>query len=242
MLPLVLLAGGRGTRIASAFPDVPKPMAPVLGRPFLDWKLAGVAAEGISEVILLVAHRSEVMVDHLPALQRTGLEIRVIDEGGDPLGTAGALRAALSTLPELFLLGYADSFLTSSHADLARHHLAGTAPATLAVVRHDDAAQPGNTQVVDGMVVGYEKGTVPGRFPFLDYGQMALERDLLDLLPDGFTGDLSVLFGELARRRLLAAFEVQGRFFDINTPAALADTEAAFEALALGDRLAGYLP
>jgi len=242
MLPVVLLAGGRGTRIAAIDPRLPKPMLPVLGRPFLDWKLAGLAAEGAGEIILLVAHRGDEILAHLPALRRTGLTIVVIEEEPEPLGTGGALRAAMDRLPSAFLLGYADSYLTVPHTELETFFRGCSALAALAVVSHDTPEQPGNTDIRDGRVFRYEKARAHGRLPFLDYGQMAMKREAVGLLPEGFVGDLGVLVNLLAAQGELAALILDGEFFDLNTPESLSATERAFVKLGLEDRLGGYLP
>lgn len=240
-LPVVVLAGGVGSRIASVDPTVPKPMLPICGRPFLDWKLAGLVAEGVAEVLVLVAHRSHVIADHLAADPVAGLDITVVDEGSEPLGTAGALRAALPTLPERFLVTYGDSYLTESFTALEELFERERPEAAVSVVEHDSVQQPGNTALDGDVVVEYDKPKKPGRFPYLDYGQLALERRALLRLPEGFRGDLGLLFTMLIADRALRAAVVNGDFFDLNTPEAFESTERAFIDQGLPERLGRFL-
>lgn len=241
MLPVVVLAGGVGSRIASMDPTVPKPMLSVHGRPFLDWKLAGLVAEGVSDVIILVGHKSSVIAEHLSSKPVRGLTISLIDEGQEPMGTAGALRSAVDRLPERFFVTYGDSFLTSSFDRLGQLFDQCRPQAAIAVVEHDSALQPGNIALDGAVVVEYSKTSVPGRFRYLDYGQLALERDSLSRLPEGFKGDLGVLLRSLIADRELVAVVVDGRFFDLNTPDALESTTQAFEELRLAEVLGDYL-
>jgi len=241
MLPVVVLAGGVGSRIASVDPTVPKPMLRLIDRPFLDWKLAGLAQQGVREVILLVAHRSQVIVDHVATDPVPQLSVTIIDEGPDPLGTAGALRAAADYLPDRFFVTYGDSFLTQSFLPLGRVFDERRPEAAIAVVEHDSAAQPGNIALDGDVVIDYHKPDRPGRFPFLDYGQLALERRALLRLPEGFLGDLGALLRMLIAERALLGVVVSGEFHDLNTPEALAATESAFVDLGLPEKLREYL-
>ena len=100
MLATVLLAGGLGTRVAGITGDsLPKAMLPVAGRPFIDYKLADLAAQGVTDVHLLVAHRAGPLCEHVGDGRAYGTRVHVIDEGERLLGTGGALRHAWRSCP-----------------------------------------------------------------------------------------------------------------------------------------------
>lgn len=93
MLPTaIILAGGFGTRLATVVSDVPKPMAPVAGRPFLERLLDRLIVQGISQVVLAVGYKREIIQNHFGARYKN-LEVRYSVES-EPLGTGGALRQA----------------------------------------------------------------------------------------------------------------------------------------------------
>lgn len=240
VLPVVVLAGGVGSRIAAVDPTVPKPMLQVHGRPFLDWKLAGLVAQGVTEVLVLVSHRSEVIREHLATDPVEGLAVTIIDEGPEPLGTAGALRAAIDSLPDRFFVTYGDSYLTESFDALGRLFDECRPEGAIALVAHDTELQPGNTELDGDVVVNYHKSEVPGRFAYLDYGQLALERQALLRMPEGFRGDLADLLGSLIADRALLGVVVDALFFDLNTPEALESTAASFTELGLPELLSRY--
>jgi NDP-sugar pyrophosphorylase family protein len=87
----VILLGGKGTRIAAHFPDVPKALVPVNGRPFLEWQLDGLRASGITQVLLAAGHKAEVLEAYLTTRPDDGLEI-VLSREPTPLGTGGAVK------------------------------------------------------------------------------------------------------------------------------------------------------
>jgi len=89
----IILAGGLGTRLASVVPDLPKPMAPVAGRPFLEWQLDYLVRQEIRRVVLAIGHRGDCIVEHFGT--RYGNAEIVYAGEQSPLGTGGALKAAL---------------------------------------------------------------------------------------------------------------------------------------------------
>lgn len=106
----IVLAGGLGTRLRSAVPDLPKPMAPIAGRPFLAHQLDQWIAQGIRDFVLAVGYRHEAISDYFGAHYR-GAAIRYSVEA-TPLGTGGALlqAASLVATDARFLLLNGDTY------------------------------------------------------------------------------------------------------------------------------------
>lgn len=91
----IILAGGFGTRLREAVPDLPKPMAPIAGRPFLAWQLDYLIASGITRFILSVGYKAETISDYFGESYQ-GCPINYVKED-EPLGTGGAIRLALAS-------------------------------------------------------------------------------------------------------------------------------------------------
>jgi D-glycero-alpha-D-manno-heptose 1-phosphate guanylyltransferase len=90
----IVLAGGFGTRLRQVVPDLPKPMAPVAGRPFLEILLSTLAKKGFTRVVLSLGFMSEKIIAHFGD-RYLGMEL-VHEVELQPLGTGGAIRAALA--------------------------------------------------------------------------------------------------------------------------------------------------
>ena len=90
-LHVLIMAGGRGTRISSVASDIPKPMIPVAGVPILERQLRFFARYGIEEVTISIGYLGETIRDYFGGGERVGLKIRYLEEN-EPLGTAGCLR------------------------------------------------------------------------------------------------------------------------------------------------------
>ena len=96
MTAAIILAGGLGTRLRSVVPDLPKPMAPIAGRPFLEYQLDYWIAQGVSRFVLSVGYRHEVIVDHFGDSYKGAQLDYVIEQ--TPLGTGGGLLLAAAKL------------------------------------------------------------------------------------------------------------------------------------------------
>ena len=120
----IVLAGGLGTRLRSVVTDLPKPMAPVAGRPFLAWILDRLAQAGFERVVLAVGYRHEAIQQHFGSTYRgMALHYSVEDR---PLGTGGALRLAadhVSHWPVFVLNG--DTFLEIDYRAMRESHVQG---------------------------------------------------------------------------------------------------------------------
>jgi N-acetyl-alpha-D-muramate 1-phosphate uridylyltransferase len=234
VLPVAVLCGGRGTRLRGVTgDDVPKALVPVAGRPFLDHKLDGLAAAGFTDVVLLVGHRGDRIDAHVGNGSRYALSVRVVDDGGELLGTGGAVQRALAVLPDAFWVTYGDSLLDFDVTAAEARFAASGALGLMTVLRNHDRYGPSNV-VLDGAgdgarVAAYAKDPVPRGADCIDYGMLILTGAAFDP-PTPVPFDLAAVVGPLAARGALAAFEVARRFHDIGTPEAFAETEAFLRA------------
>ncbi|MFP5247584.1 MAG: NDP-sugar synthase, partial [Thermoanaerobaculia bacterium] len=104
---VAVLSGGFGTRLGNLTRELPKPMLPIGGRPYLERVLESFAEQGLREFVLLTGFKHEVIESHFGDGTRFGIRITYSREH-EPLGTGGALRDARPLLGERFVLTYGD--------------------------------------------------------------------------------------------------------------------------------------
>lgn len=133
----VILAGGLGTRLRSLVPDVPKPMAEVEGRPFLEYQLRYWIEQGIDRFVLSVGYKHEAIVTHFGGAFEGARVDYAIEEA--PLGTGGGLLLAIEELrgEEAFLLLNGDTFFEVDLAALRRFHSEHLADLTMCLFESD---------------------------------------------------------------------------------------------------------
>ena len=130
----VIMAGGKGTRLRSITNDeIPKPMAPVAGKPILQWQVEQLRGQGITDIIMIIGHLGHKIREFFQAGQDFGVYIRYIEET-TPLGTAGALSMLPPMLTEEnFFLVFGDVLFEIDLNRMARFHREKSAIATLFV-------------------------------------------------------------------------------------------------------------
>jgi D-glycero-alpha-D-manno-heptose 1-phosphate guanylyltransferase len=154
MTAAIILAGGLGTRLRSAVPDLPKPMAPVAGRPFLAHQMDHWIGQGVDRFVLSVGYRHEAIVDHFGDSYH-GARIRYVVENS-PLGTGGALQLAVhelrgwSAADERFLLLNGDTWFDVSLPTLAEFARATDSDWCFALFRADEPGRYMGMAVDDG--------------------------------------------------------------------------------------------
>ena len=146
----VIMAGGRGTRISALFPDIPKPLIPLCGKPVLEWEILSLRDQGFTEMILTVSHMADQIMAYFGDGSRLGVRIEYFVEE-KPLGNAGALfRLGLT---EDFLLLNADAVFDVDFNRFAAAHREKHALATL-------FTHPNSHPYDSGIVVADERGAV----------------------------------------------------------------------------------
>ena len=130
-MKIVIMAGGKGTRIASVRSDLPKPMIPVCGKPILEWQIENLKANGLTDIILVIGHLGKVIKDYFGDGSRWDVTISYFIET-QPLGTAGAL-FRMPELQEDFLLMSGDVMLDVDFHRFINFHKEHQALASLTV-------------------------------------------------------------------------------------------------------------
>lgn len=222
----VVLAGGLATRMHPHTLTVPKSMLEVAGRPFVDWQLEKLASHGYGEVVLCVGHLGEQVEAHVGDGARFGLSVKYAYDGPRLLGTWGALRRALPLLAETFLVTYGDSWLPFDYAAPLRE-LRAHADCDGVMAVFDNAGQwdASNVATDGAWVLRYEKGGKDPELRFIDYGALALRREVVARLSEGEARGLDALQHELAAAHRMRAWVAQERFFEIGSKEGLETLE-----------------
>lgn len=213
----LVLAGGFGTRLAAVVPDLPKPMAPVCGRPFLELLLGALQAKGVRRVVLSLGYRAEIIERHFGQNWR-GLEIECEVET-TPLGTGGAMRRGLARCRGDAALVVNGDTLLDVELDALVGRWQRVRQPLLVACRVPDTARYGRLDVgADDRLVGFaEKGVAgPG---WINSGHYLLPRGLLEQagLPDRFSFETDFVAPRLAQLGI-EVFRSQGDFIDIGVP------------------------
>lgn len=219
---VVILVGGRGTRLGEITRDIPKPLVAIdSGKPFLEYLLEWVARHGYEKIILLAGHFGE-KFEAIYDGRRIGMsQIRVLRETS-PLGTAGALTTARDELDDYFIMMNGDAMFDINLRALEQFAMLQAATATLALRKVPDCSRYGRVIEQDGSVTAYFEKDVTHIGPgVINGGVYVLRREILDLIDELPSSMEQAIFPELVRLGKLAGRAFHGYFLDIGLPETL---------------------
>jgi D-glycero-alpha-D-manno-heptose 1-phosphate guanylyltransferase len=214
----VILAGGLGTRLRERVADLPKVMAPVAGRPFIDYLLDWLERGGCHGVVLATGHLSEVIERHV-AQRQSRLPVLCCPED-QPLGTGGAvlhaLQAHLRGEPALVLNG--DTWLGLDLPDFVRWCQTEPGAAAMVLRQVDDAARYGRVTLAQGRVTRFGEKSAPGAGLINAGAYWLSEHSFEGLAPQGpFSLEIDLLQPHAARLGI-RGYVSEGSFIDIGVP------------------------
>lgn len=224
----IILVGGAGTRLRSVVSDVPKPLAPVAGRPFLAWVLDALAAQEMRRVVLATGYLAS-MVEQTIGRRWKGMEIAYSVEP-EPLGTGGAVRLAAQRLQgdRVHVLN-GDTFLRYAPSMLETVVDELDTAAGIALAGVPDTARYGAVDVTQGRVTGFSEKGRSGQ-GWINAGCYFLGTGALDRLPRGgaaFSLETGLLL-PLSEAGLLAGDTRTEGFIDIGVPDDYARAQTLF--------------
>lgn len=213
----VLLVGGLGTRLRSVVGDLPKPLAPVNGRPFLAWVLDVLHEQRFRRVILATGYRGE-QVEAVLGTEWRGMSLEYSRES-HPLGTGGAIALAARRIStDAFFVMNGDTWLRLDYDAFDKQARESGARLGIALTRVDDVGRYGAIRTEAAKVAGFtEKGGAgPG---YINAGVYRVEGDLLSEFPQGkpFSFETQVLVPLVAREAVFAYTDTSS-FVDIGVP------------------------
>lgn len=218
-MQVVILAGGRGTRLVPMTDQIPKPMVPILDRPFLQYELHLLKLQGYCDILILTGYLGEVIEKYFKDGAALGLRIAYSHEE-TPLGTGGALKLAENKISGDFILMNGDTlFPFDLHALIDLFHRQNKMG--VIAVSKDPSCQSAFNITVDkeGLVEKYHKKPPLAGADYASGGIGVFKHDLLSLIPSGRPCSLEEdIYDILIRNHDLTAYVAPGPFYDMGTP------------------------
>lgn len=213
----VILAGGFGTRLQTVVADVPKPMAPVNGKPFLEYLLNYAIQQGIQRVVISTGYKHESIENYFGASYKS-LSI-VYAQEATPMGTGGGIQFALKKCKEknvVILNG--DSFFEVNLKALEAKHRASKSEFSIAAKKMFNFNRYGIIQTKESRIVAFEEKRAIAE-GIINAGVYIIDREkfLALNLPEKFSMEKDYM-EKFFPTRQFNAFEFEGYFIDIGIP------------------------
>ncbi len=213
---MIIMAGGKGTRLLPHTENCPKPMLPVAGRPMLEHIIERGKAEGFSHFVLAIHHLGHMIIEHFGNGEKMGIKIEYLKED-KPLGTAGAL-SLLNPIPkQSFVVTNGDVITDIQYGELLDFHLRHDAAATMAVRMHEWQHPFGVVQTQGIEIVGFQEKPIARSY--INAGVYALDPSVLKDLNHNTSCDMPTLFERLqSQSKRTVAYPMHEPWLDVGRP------------------------
>ena len=227
-MKLLILAGGEGSRLRPVVPDVPKPLAPIRGQPFLAWQLMNWRAQGVADFLFLLRYKADAIVEFLEPFWAEHMSGLTMDWVVEPskLGTGGAIAHAVrdKKVKGDFMTVNADTWLEGGVESLR-----DSKTPSLAVLRADNTSRFGKVEVdPNGRVLSFLEKRASSGPGLINAGLAKLSATLFS----DWNGEALSLenhyFPNWVQQGILSSVEISGGFTDIGVPADYEGFNASF--------------
>jgi D-glycero-alpha-D-manno-heptose 1-phosphate guanylyltransferase len=212
----IILAGGLGTRLKKTIPNLPKPMAPVNGRPFLEYQIDFLIHQGITKIIISVGYLSQIIIDHFGNKYKN-VSIEYSKEN-TPLGTGGGLMIALKNLKNPVLVINGDTFFKVDLIEFEKFHSFNNSKLTVSLFR----SNPKNRYMGIDIDCKGEIISLASDSDLINGGVYIIEPSIFNSfnyqLGDKFSFEDDILFELVNNPLKLFGKEFEGIFIDIGIP------------------------
>jgi dTDP-glucose pyrophosphorylase len=216
---MVIMAGGKGTRLHPQTLNCPKPLLPIAGKPMLEHIIERAKVQGFSHFIIAIHYLGQMIEEYFSNGDAFGVKIEYLREES-PLGTAGAL-SLLNPLPNCAIVVTNGDVLTDIHyGEILDFHMQHNSTATMAVRVHESQNPFGVVQTHGLEITGYEEK--PLSHTYINAGVYVLEPSVINFLTPSVPCDMPSLFGyvrELGEKTV--AYPIHERWLDVGSPGEL---------------------
>jgi NDP-sugar pyrophosphorylase family protein len=219
--PILILAGGKATRLKGLAKSTPKYLMPVgHDKTFADLHLGWLSSVGFREIFISIGHLGDQIRKYCGTGENWNLEIKYLEDGPTLIGTGGAVRKSLHFEYDDLCVTYGDTLLNFSVIKFIEAYKSAQALSAMTVFLNETAGHVCNIGF-DEKWITYNKINPDPQWTYIDYGFMILKRSFIEAFSTEQPLDLSVPLSRASYKRGVLGFEVYERFWEIGSLEAL---------------------
>jgi len=219
-LDTIILAGGLGTRLREVVPDLPKSLAPINNKPFLDVLLSVLNKwDCVGKVVIAVGHMADKIIEKYKGTSEYNFEIHFSVEA-ELLGTGGAIKKALpQTETDNVLVLNGDSYVETDLNDLVKKHMKTSASMTIVLREAENTSRYGRVKLnSDNRIVCFEEKTPEPSKGYINEGMYLIKRNLFDEVKENIVISLEKELLPVFIKEGVYGYISSGKFIDIGIP------------------------
>ena len=216
MYPVVILAGGKATRIKKITRTTPKSLIKINNKPFIDYQLDYLKNNGIKKIIFCLGHKGKIIKKYLEKKNNHNIEFIYSFDGRYALGTGGAVRKAINTKENFFFIMYGDSYLRADLKNVKKKFDKSKKLALMTVIKNENKWDKSNVELKNNTIVNYDKFQYNYNMNYVDYGLSIIsKKSIIGYKKQKF--DLADFLSYLSKNCKIVPYIPKKRFFEIGS-------------------------
>lgn len=223
-VPLLILAGGRATRLKHLSENLPKYLMPIThNQVFADAHLNWAYQVGFRKIIISVGYLGAMVKKYCGDGQKWNLDIKYVDDGDHPLGTGGAVKKSLFYSYQDLAVTYGDTILNFDVNACLTQYFTSQALGIMTYYKNEVPGHTCNVNPTEHGLIIYNKINPDKNWIYIDYGFSILNRKLIESFTEKVPLDLAEPLMQASIDNKLAGFQCHERFWEIGSVEALND-------------------
>jgi NDP-sugar pyrophosphorylase family protein len=216
-LPVVILAGGLGTRVQKSFKNTQKCMIKFKGHPFIYYVIENLKKNNIKNVIFLTGYKSYQVEDYINLKYKNSkIKFTFVSDGKSLLGTGGAVKNSLKYVEENFIIINADTYLNYNFNKIIRYYLDKKLSSLITVYKNTNGSDKNNLNFVNGKITYYDKKK-NDECNYIDWGMSIFNKKIFKKIKY-IKFDMGLIYKKQIRNKRLYGYEVFKKYYEINNP------------------------
>ena len=226
---IVILSGGRATRLYPVTEDFPKALLDISGKPFIVRQIELLRKNSINNIVICAGFLGEKIKEFIQGGEKFGVNVEYSFDGDELLGTGGAVKKALSGLSDIFFVIYGDSYLNIDYQKILNYFKHSDKSGLMTVFKNQDKWDSSNVVFENNEILFYDKKLKNEKMHFIDYGLGIFKKEIFEREFERKNKfDLEEVYKKLIDLNQLAGFEVDRRFYEIGSFEGLEETRKYF--------------
>jgi len=221
--PVVILAGGIGSRLGKLTKKTPKALVKINGKPFIYYQLKLLQKKGIKEVILCIGYLGAQIKKYVGNGKKFNLNV-IYSYEKKLLGTGGAVKNAFPLIKKNFFIMYGDTYLPINFIKIKNKYIKLKSKALITIYKNKKNLDKSNVYF-NGKNILYNKKNYLKKMKYIEYGVSIFNKEIFKFFEKRKKFDLSDLFYFLSKKKLLNYYLTKKRFYEIGSISGLKDSK-----------------
>ena len=214
--PIIILAGGKGTRIKKLTKQTPKALIKIYNKPFIEYQINYLIKQGIKKIIISVGYHGNKLINHFKNKKFKNVNISFSKDGEKLIGTGGAVKKIMKKNKGTYYIIYGDSFLPIKFYEIKNAYIESKNNSLMVIYKNNKKFDKSNVLLRKNKFI-YDKKNILPEMQYIDYGLCILNSKVFDRYSSKRKFELSELYNKLTLEKKMSYKIVNKKFYEIGS-------------------------